>query len=513
MKVRTFWTEIVLLTSFLTLGISASNGQSVPVKGGSATAEIKKNKCKKSKNNKADLVIDFLNLTPETAQEGELVSYKFSVSNDGKKPASVSTLAFYLSKDNQLDAEDILINSVVIDALNGSEQVWYDGDFVLPSGIPAGNYTLIAKADVADAVKEGNEINNLAFHPFVVNEKIILGDLRVTEFYLLSEWRRTYTYAGIVSNSYNSEMFNVEVAVYISKDSIVDPSDIVFQTTTIPSIAANDIGLFSVESTDIAILEAGDYYVIAKADFNNIIPEINEDNNTSFFGQGFSGYFYDLAPGIGYTFSEPTVPGDTVRYGYFTQLYGTRYLSSAEYGIYFSDNTVLDSSDVLVGTGNSGYFNSGDNPLLKEAVNDLYAIIPASATPGKYYLFFFVDYLNVYDETSETNNYNYQEIEIVAPASRLDNSSGNFGIKMTQAYPNPTDGRFFINLESAKQGEDGIADISIYDATGITIESRKVSVSESGSVYEFDLSGFSKGIYSVNVVMNGKMSSQKVVVK
>jgi hypothetical protein len=79
-------------------------------------------------------------------------------------------------------------------------------------------------------------------------------------------------------------------------------------------------------------------------------------------------------------------------------------------------------------------------------------------------------------------------------------------------YPNPSgDGGFDISLDGIDESKDVI--ISVYDIYGKSIYSEKFKEQSNGSIVKLNTDGsFSKGIYLVNIQVNGKSINQKVIV-
>jgi subtilase family serine protease len=74
-----------------------------------------------------------------------------------------STTSFYLTTDFVLDAGDVLLGSRAVGALVSNATSSGTTTVTLPSGLPAGNYYIVAVADSAGAISEAVETNNTVF--------------------------------------------------------------------------------------------------------------------------------------------------------------------------------------------------------------------------------------------------------------------------------------------------------------------------------------------------------------
>ncbi len=106
-----------------------------------------------------DLVVSALTASATAMLNGP-ISVTDSTRNQGLAPVSESTTAFYLSLNSTFDATDQLLGSRVVGALGASATSTATTTFVVPAGIGAGSYYLIAVADAAGVVAESLENNN-----------------------------------------------------------------------------------------------------------------------------------------------------------------------------------------------------------------------------------------------------------------------------------------------------------------------------------------------------------------
>ncbi len=108
-----------------------------------------------------DLTIASLTV-PRLAASGATISVSDQTKNLGA-PVGSSTTSFYLTTDFVLDPGDVLLGSRAVGALASNTTSSGTSTVTLPSGLPAGNYYIVAVADSAGAISEAVETNNTVF--------------------------------------------------------------------------------------------------------------------------------------------------------------------------------------------------------------------------------------------------------------------------------------------------------------------------------------------------------------
>jgi hypothetical protein len=98
--------------------------------------------------------------------------------------------------------------------------------------------------------------------------------------------------------------------------------------------------------------------------------------------------------------------------------------------------------------------------------------------------------------------YDDEEFEIDPEITDLDDVVSD--ADMIKIYPNPTDGRLYIEVSNGN-----IDNIVVTDITGKVFVNKTVNADQS----EIDLSSYPKGIYLVNIVTENDSYTKKVVLK
>lgn len=112
-----------------------------------------------------DLIVENLSFSPAQIQPGQPLTIANTLRNVGTLSSGGFRVGFYLSDDETVTSEDLLIGTRTLFDLPigfGSAQSF---PYTLPADLPTGFYTLGAIADDLDEVVESNEDNNLRVVP------------------------------------------------------------------------------------------------------------------------------------------------------------------------------------------------------------------------------------------------------------------------------------------------------------------------------------------------------------
>jgi len=344
----------------------------------------------------SDLLVTTLT-GPATAGAGLQITVNDVTKNQGQGPSSASSTGFYLSTNTIIDATDFSLGTRDVPSLTPGTTSSAATTFTVPSNIGVGNYYLLAKADVAGAVTETNESNNVKMGSTIaIGPDLVIPTLTVPTTAAVGS---TISVTDATKNQGAGTASASTTTFYLSANVLLDGTD--------PQIGTRDIGTLApnITSTGTTFLTippdtvAGMYYVIAKADGPGVVAEAQETNNQKF----------SMAIKIGPDLVEssttvPTVAGagfqltvnDTVK----NQGSGTAGPSTTSF--YLSTNFSLDSTDTYLGSRNvpalgAGLTNSGSTTLT----------IPAGTDLGTYYILVSADDTNAVLECAETNNVSY----------------------------------------------------------------------------------------------------------
>ncbi|WP_210521758.1 CARDB domain-containing protein [Hymenobacter terricola] len=227
-----------------------------------------------------DLTMYQVYLNPTSTAPGNAVNASSYIQNLGNSTAASSTVGYYLSTNQLLDASDVLMYTSPGGALAaGQYSSRYDYP-VVPVGTTPGAYYVLFVADPLNAVAETNELNNVASVPLQVVAPGI--DLLIQQPFL-SAATATPGFAingsCYIQNTGNASASSSTVGYYLSTNLLLDASDVLLATVTgaaLPSGQNSFRGSSLVVPTGTA---AGNYYVLFVADPSNAVTETNELNN------------------------------------------------------------------------------------------------------------------------------------------------------------------------------------------------------------------------------------------
>lgn len=235
-------------------------------------------------NTTPDLYITNLK-TPEEGISGQPVTIQYTVTNQGTSATRPKrwTDKFYLSTDFNIDKNDRLLGSIDrYDSLPVGLGYSVNKEVILPL-YESGNYILLVKTDNDNSQYEGDqEGNNVSSSPIHL-EMPLPVDLIVSE---IKTDKEQYT-AGddlkiswtILNKGINPAVGYEEDQFYLSRDQSWDLSDIYLgNSNNFLRLASNGVQAFT-NSFKITNASVGNYYVIARTDSRNQIPETDERNN------------------------------------------------------------------------------------------------------------------------------------------------------------------------------------------------------------------------------------------
>jgi subtilisin family serine protease/subtilase family serine protease len=186
-------------------------------------------------------------------------------------------------------------------------------------------------------------------------------------------------------------------AFYLSANGGLDAADILLGSRPVSPLnpAATEMASTTVRIP--ASTVAGSYYVLAKADWENVVLENLETNNTRATAVVRIGP--DLIVSV-LTVPAAAAPGSTINVSETTKNQGGNSAEPSTTRFYLSTNSTLDASDVVVGTRAI--------PLLVadgvSATTTASITLPAAIAPGTYYVLAVADAANAIVESVENNN-------------------------------------------------------------------------------------------------------------
>lgn len=373
--------------------VSATNplGESGDSNEGSATPKML-----------SDLVVSWLTV-PLNVGAGTTSLVSVTTKNHGPGSTDASTTRLYLSADSELDASDIRFDAEhSVPVLSPGASSAASLTVTIPAGLPIGRHYIIARADADNVIGESAEENNTQTRFFDAGPDLIVSSLTGPA---AAAAGATIPVIDTVKNQGGAGAPGSITRFYLSTNGVIEPSDTLLGSTrTVSALAADASSAGQTVLTIPSTTPPGWYYIIAKADADEVVLETQEANNT---GARTIQIGADLVvPAL----SAPATAtsGGTIIATDTTHNLGASTAPPSVTRFYVSTNAVLDAGDVLLAGGRlvpalpGGTASSGSTTLL----------IPSTLVVGTYYLFAEADADETLTETQETNNTTLRAFQI-----------------------------------------------------------------------------------------------------
>ena len=224
-----------------------------------------------------DLAITAVSV-PSNAAAGGTVSVSDTTKNQGEGASPASSTGFYLSVNSTLDASDVFLGSRPVAALGAGGTASASTPLTIPSNTAAGSYYVIAEADWNDTIPETLESNNTRAGGIMrVGPDLVVSTLTGPASAVAGT---TISASDTTRNQGGATAPASVTSYYLSANSTVDAGDVLVNTRTVVELGVNASQVGTVSITIPATTSAGTYYIIAKTDGNDAIPESLETNNT-----------------------------------------------------------------------------------------------------------------------------------------------------------------------------------------------------------------------------------------
>ncbi|MCP4124882.1 MAG: T9SS type A sorting domain-containing protein [Bacteroidetes bacterium] len=363
-----------------------------------------------------DLVADTLLNVPSQIIPLGGFRMKAYYSSVGQEPANFPLNSIYLSSDNILDDDDVLLatsGSYSTQLMTQDYSYYTYIDVTIPHGTPPGISYLIYKVDHNDWTAESNESNNLLALPIEVKDPardILIDTIRHLPSRAF-KWGESLELQYFLSNPGTIDINqDFEIEIFFSSDDLLDESDHLITSTNVLYLLSDYSRGYNLEIEVEYDWPAGPGYIIFVLDAENAVPEDDESNNV---------YVYNAFEVLPYEKDFTWLHGQLVSqyYGYGITNSGTGlYLTMANlgdgwregdpntnvsYSTYYSVDDQLDDSDVAETNA------SGITDLLDEGVIKHYSTrirIPDGFPTGPFYMISILDRFDQFPETDETNN-------------------------------------------------------------------------------------------------------------
>ena len=344
-----------------------------------------------------------------------------TVSCSLRNPSTVNSdgpidVAYFISKDNLLDAQDIALGIVNVPLAPAAKitVAIKASKIKIPANTPGGLLYILFVADSKGLVKESDESDNVsAVQISIAAPK--MPDFSISDAFLNPV---SITAGDIIALNY--VVSNIGAApspvstlhYFISNDRNFDKADIGFgKAIAIPALAAgNTISTIEAQVQIPTSTSAGKKYILVVADKDLLISEVNEMNNVAPIFIRISS-LPDLAVKSGIIKPSFFYPGDTAAFSCIvenTGSGGTEQSVNLQY--YLSKKSFYDTSAILIGSPIPvASIVEGGSKSIALVSN----VIPYNISAGNYNIIMYIDNNNMLRENDETNNVFVSSVKIL----------------------------------------------------------------------------------------------------
>lgn len=327
-----------------------------------------------------------------------VVHIGFTIANVGTTQAPSSHYAVYLSSDSTLSADDRKIDEQPLGPINpGQSSSSVTADVPLPAQVLAGQWCALVQANSQPSeVAESSTADDVASACFTVQTALDLQPTALTAPATASFVGGPLATSVTVANNGNAPTPAARLALYLSRDGVVDASDAVVADVPLDPIPA----FSSVTIPVTAVLPQsapGAYRLLAVADSTNVVPEYDETNNLA------STALTLVAPNLTPTVTQQardTPAGGTVSLAFTAANTGTDGAAATDWALYLSGDAQLDGGDVRLGGGSLPALAAGATSAAIPAS----AQLPTGSPPGPHCLLVVLDASGSVAESNEGDN-------------------------------------------------------------------------------------------------------------
>ncbi len=237
-------------------------------------------------------IVQFTDLTPVTfttpassVDPGDTFPVSLTIRNNGTSTTNVITPSWIvLSNDAEyLQSDDTYLTQVDAPYLAAGEEIVQELSVTIPTTITPGMYYLGVVADHDQLLAETDETNNSRLNPIAITYYVDYQPTEITVTNNIIEVDQTTPVSVTIRNNGQHPTTEISDArLYLSADNLINESDILLTTISVPVIAANSSVTLT---TDILIpnVAPGFYSLGVISDYANVQAETNENNNTLTF--------------------------------------------------------------------------------------------------------------------------------------------------------------------------------------------------------------------------------------
>jgi subtilase family serine protease len=348
----------------------------------------------------SDLAISSLTGPAAGAGAGDSIVLTETTRNQGGGAADPSTTRFYLSANSIRDGSDIPLGGRSVAGLAAGATSSGSTTVVLPQQTAAGTWYVIAEADAEGVVIESSESNNTLAKTIKIGPDL---DVTTTTAPATAGAGQSIAVSDTIVNVGGGAAAASLTQFFLSVNSTLDASDTLVGARVVGALAPGTSGSGSTTVTIPDETIAGIWYLIAKADGEDAVPETSESNNT---------LARSIRIGPDLAISTMTAPanagaGQTITITDTTKNQGGGAAPASRTQFYLSKNSIPDAADTLLGGRSVVGLEAGATSSGSTTVS-----IPDGTAVGAWFIIAKADAETVVAETSETNNSTVKSIGV-----------------------------------------------------------------------------------------------------
>jgi len=369
-----------------------------------------------------DIAVTFAK-APETVTTSQYFTVNWTLSNVGDADAGAFTNGIYLSDDELLSSDDILLVTQRTANLKQGVKSDYQSHVSVSDQYEGQKY-LIFRADKDNSLDEDTKANNCR----AVAVTVVRGtpapapegvDLAITAASTASSTIATSTDFVLnwtCANTGTADAVPSMVGVYLSDDNALSNDDALLATQFIALLKAGTSISYQT-SLNIPDLNYGRKYIIVRADIDNQMAELSEDNNSRTVAADF--VKNGTAARADLVAAASSVPAAVNAATDFTTTWrvtngGTLEAGSFLSAVYLSEDAVWSSNDIALYSKVTRSLAANGSVSYECTVN-----LPEQYT-GVKYLIFMADVNRSITESNKENNYVVRQLTVSpSPATRL----------------------------------------------------------------------------------------------
>ena len=494
---------------FYRLLVYVDDGRQIPEKNETNNVKYSNVTTFDSNVNLPDLEPD-VRMMPTFGKVGDSFYPDLRIQNIGLGDVQYSTTGFYISKDNSLSADDLLLDEFQSGSLAAGETSNRSPLIFTIPNLPVGDYFLISSADHLNFVVESDETNNVVANPFEIRSPPPSIDLQVELADIQPHASGDLIAQYLIFNFGNEPAPFFKIGAYLSTDDSFSSDDIFlkegFSSDPLwPGDFLDDQIQFKIPQN----FAAGDYHILIYTDDNEQVPESDETNNVFAIP-----YTVMPTPKVDLELSfEPLPQNNPPRWSVFsTELTVKNTGSDLATGIEIS---VPRPQEVIYSGGNEFSATAG---VFTPYTDEVWKIkeLPAGATAtlevnyfrlrsNDFTIFTQVENADQTDTDSTPGNgtcCNPREDDEAALEINLTLRKGKRIVQNSpnvfefEVYPNPIGDKFIVDLIS-KNGKQ--TQLEIWDALGKKVFYKKIDLSEGSNQISIEFKDLPPGVFFLKI--------------